>query len=365
MSNQILVGTAKGLIQYQTPGGTHWQATQVHFQGFTVGLLYVDERSGRWWVGLSHKHWGEKLHYSDDGGASWQESSVPTLQGESLPNGQPARLRQLWCMQHGGHDKPGTLWLGTDPGALFKSEDQGETFTLVRGLWDHPSRQQPGQWFGAGSDTPFIHSIVLDPRDSDHVYVAVSCAGVFETRDGGWHWEPKNQGLVAAYLPNPEVEVGHDPHCLLMPRQHPGVLWQQNHCGIFYSGNGGAQWQEVSDAAGVPYYGFALAVDDANPRRAWVIPAESDAQRVAAGLALRVFQTNDQGVTWESVSDDLPQQHAFDIVLRQAFARQNKLMVFGTNNGNLYLSDTDSVHWKTISHTLPKVNSVIIIQAPR
>ena len=360
MYDRILVGTAKGLIQYQKEGA-EWKATRVHFQGFEVSLLYVDERTNRWWVGLSHKHWGEKLHYSDDAGAQWQETRLPTLQGESLPNGKPARIRQLWCMQHGGYDRPGTLWLGTDPGALFLSEDAGETFTLVRGLWDHPSRQQPGQWFGAGSDTPFIHSIVLNPRDSNHLYIAVSCAGVFETRDGGLHWEPKNQGLVAAYLPNPRVEVGHDPHRLLMPQQHPSVLWQQNHCGIFYSADGGACWQEVSDSSKVPYYGFALAIDDEDPGCAWVIPAESDEQRVAAGLALRVFQTSDQGVTWVSVSDGLPQQHAFDIVLRQAFARKKQFMVFGTNNGNLYLSDTRRIYWKLISHTLPKVNIVVIL----
>nr|WKN35275.1 glycosyl hydrolase [Tunicatimonas sp. TK19036] len=361
MADSILVGTAKGLVQYQKGSGGDWKEAQVYFQGFDVSLLYVDKRINRWWVGLSHKHWGEKLHFSDDAGTTWQETAVPTLHNESLPTGKPAKLRQLWCMQQGGDDQPDTLWLGTDPGALFKSEDQGESFHLVRGLWDHPSRQQPGQWFGAGSDTPFIHSIVVDPQDSHHVYVAVSCAGVFETTDGGHHWHPRNQGLVAAYLPNPEVEVGHDPHCLLMPRQYPNVLWQQNHCGIYYSENGGIQWQEVSDASGIPYYGFALAVDDKDPRRAWVIPAESDAQRVAAGLALRVFQTNNQGRSWESVSDGLPQQQAFDLVLRQAFAKQNKLMVFGTNNGNLYLSDTERIHWRTISYTLPKVNSVIII----
>ena len=327
----------------------------MYFQGFDISLLYVDERSHRWWLGLSHKHWGEKLHFSDDSGRTWQEAQVPSLQNEFLPGGKPAKLRQLWRMQQGGDDKPDTLWLGTDPGALFKSEDKGETFTLVRGLWDHPSRQQPGQWFGAGSDTPFIHSIVLDPRDSDHVYVAVSCAGSLETNDGGLHWQPKNQGLVAAYLPNPEVEVGHDPHSLLMPEKYPEVLWQQNHCGIFYSDNGGAQWKEVSDTASVPYYGFALAVDDDNPHQAWVIPAESDAQRVAAGLALRVFQTNDQGRELGKCKRRLTQEHAFDIVLRQAFAKRKQLMVFGTNNGNLYLSDTNLIHWRLISHTLAKV----------
>ncbi len=357
---QALIGTAKGLIVYEFPEDDTPKLSRIHFAGFSANMVYVDERSGRWWVGLSHRHWGQKLHYSDDGGENWQETALPSFRGKLLPNGSPAKLRQIWSMAHAGGDRPDRLWVGTDPGGLFYSEDQGESFHLVTSLWDHPTRQTEGQWFGAGSDFPFIHSIVVDPRDSDHVYIAVSCAGVFETLDGGKSWQPRNKGLVAAYLPNPNVEVGHDPHLMLMSPANPDILWQQNHCGIYFTETGGKAWTNVSGAAGIPYYGFALAVDEADPSQAWVIPVESDEQRMAPNLRLEVFQTMDFGKTWTSDSLGLPEGKVFDIVLRQAFAKQKNLFVFGTTNGNVFYRNQRNVEWSALSTHLTKVNSVFL-----
>lgn len=357
----VLVGTAKGLLVYVHGIPTGLQLNTIHFTGFAVNMVYVDERAGRWWVGVAHRHWGQKLHYSDDQGGEWQEMALPTFGGAKLPNGNQAKLRQIWCMQHGGYDQPEVLWLGTDPGGLFRSDDGGKTFTLVESLWNHPSRQSEMQWFGAGSDYPFIHSIVVDPEDSRHIYVAVSCAGVFESVDSGDSWRPRNKGLVAAYLPNPHVEVGHDPHHLVMAKSDHRVLWQQNHCGVFYSDNGGEQWQDVSVTDGIPYYGFALAVDEQNERKAWVIPVESDEQRVAPGLQLNVYETNDFGRNWHTQSEGLPRESVFDIVLRQAFSKKKELIVFGTTNGNLYYSNQNSIRWELASSYLTKVNTITIV----
>jgi len=357
---KALIGTAKGLVVLTING--YPQLHSIHFKGFSITMVHADERIGRWWCGVSHKHWGQKLHYSDDCGISWKEARVPNFGDVKLANGQPAKLRQLWCMAHANEDRPGELWLGTDPGGLFHSTDNGESFSLVHTLWDHPSRSDPMKWFGAGSDYPFIHSIVVDPNDSDRVYIAVSCAGVFETVDGGKTWEARNRGLIAAYLPNPHVEIGHDPHMLLQHPAETNVLWQQNHCGVFLSKDYGATWNDVSGEGGMPNYGFAIAIDDRQPGSAWVIPVESDEERVAPDLKLEVYQTHDFGRHWESVSEGLPEAPAFDIVLRQAFVKKGDFMLFGTTNGNIYYSRGKNIHWKIFTANLTKVNTVIIAE---
>ncbi len=356
--SKALIGTAKGLVVLNI--GTDPSIQSIHFRGFSITMVHADARTGRWWCGVSHKHWGQKLHYSDDYGSTWREVMVPDFQGAKLPNSQPARLRQIWCMANANSDRPGELWLGTDPGGLFHSSDNGKSFSLVRPLWEHPSRSDPMQWFGAGSDHPFIHSIVVDPQNSDHIYVAVSCAGVFETRDGGKSWTARNKGLVAAYLPNPHVEIGHDPHLLLQHPVQTDVLWQQNHCGIFVSRNSGKSWSDVSGKDGIPYYGFSIAIDDRQPGSAWVIPVESDEERVAPGLQLSVYGTDDYGKSWQSFSEGLPESPVFDIVLRQAFVKSGDFMLFGTTNGNIYYSRGTKIHWKILSANLTKVNAVII-----
>lgn len=361
MPQQLLIGTSKGLVVYKkTISG--WQHHKNHFLGFPVSIVYQDDRTNTWWVCLAHRHWGQKLHWSQDEGATWQQVKMPRFPaGAILRKNKKAIVKKIWCLQQAGNDKPNGLWLGTEPGGLFYSANSGQTFELVESLWNHPSRKNQNQWFGAGRDEPFIHSIVVDPRDSNHVYIAVSCAGVFETKDGGQSWMPRNKGLIAAYLPNPHVEIGHDPHRLIACQKYPDVLWQQNHCGIFRSVNGGLQWDNVTDKNGLAVYGFALAIDSHNPLQAYVIPATSDALRIAPDLALVVCQTKDGGRSWQPLRKGLPQDNCFDIVFRHSMDMQEGTIAFGTTTGNVYLSENRGQHWLQLAGNLARVECVVFV----
>ena len=355
LEQKILAGTSKGLVVFTNK--KDWRVAQVHFTGFPVSFVFVDNRTQTWWVGLAHRHWGQKMHRSVDQGRSWEQVATPVYpEGTVIKSGKPASLKKIWCMAHGGEDRPGLLYIGTEPGGLFVSQDNGDHFHLAKPLWEHPSRKH--EWFGAGRDYPFIHSIIVDPRDSNHYYVAISCAGVFETKDDGNTWRPTNKGLIATYLPNPNIEVGHDPHLVLACQSNPDVLWQQNHCGIFRSINAGKHWENVTGKSGFPNYGFALAIDHSNPDRAWVIPATSDTMRVAPDLALCVCETNNGGKSWQPIRKGLPQDHCFDIVFRHSFANKGPLMAFGTSTGNVFLSQDEGQSWETISSTLARVDAL-------
>lgn len=352
----LLIGTSKGLVVYERRQGA-WTLAATHFIGFPVSVAWEDERDGTWWAALAHRHWGQKLHFSRDRGAGWQEVPRPRYPDDArLKSGKAATLRKIWVIEHAGADRPGELYMGTEPGGLFHSRDHGHSWALVRSLWDHPSRKD--EWFGAGRDHPFIHSIVVDPRDNDHFYIAVSCAGVFETIDGGADWKARNRGLIATYLPNPEAEIGHDPHMVFACRANPDVLWQQNHCGIFRSTDGGKYWDKVTGKGGFPDYGFALAIDHEDPQRAWVIPAVSDERRVAVDQALCVCRTDDGGRSWQALRHGLPQEHCFDIVFRHSLHIDGPRLAFGTTTGNLYLSEDYGDSWQCLSHHLPRVEYV-------
>ncbi len=364
MALKLLVGTTKGLVIVSTMEG-RWRISDIQFKGLPVSLLFVDDRSGTWWAGISHRHWGEKLHFSSDEGKTWAEAGVPSYKNCLYRPGQPASLKKLWVMQQGGADAPNRLWLGTEPGGLFFSNNYGKSWELVENLWNHPSRLNDQQWFGAGKDFPFIHSIEVDPENSQHIYVAVSCAGVFETVDGGKNWEAKNRGLVAAYLPKPDAEVGHDPHRMLLCKANPKVIWQQNHCGIFRTENGGADWQLVSGKEGFPHYGFALALDDKDALTAWVIPAQSDELRVPVDLKVTVCKTRDGGKTWNSSLVGSADLLSFDLVLRHAFAKDGGRMAFGSANGNLYLTENEGETWTVVSQNLATVNCLFFSVAFR
>ena len=350
----LLLGTRKGLITYER-NGSDWHFASEAFRAIPVSYAAADPRSGALWACLDHGHWGPKLHRSRDGGKTWDEIATPKYpEGATRSDGQPATLSYMWYLMPGGSDQPERVYLGTEPGGLFQSDDGGDSFHLVETLWNHPSRQN--WWFGGGRDHPGCCSIVVDPRDSRHVIIGISVGGVFETCDGGETWEGRNQGLKACYMPDPMTEYGHDPHFMIASPANPDVLWQQNHCGLFRSTDGAQSWQDLS--APPAYFGFAIAVDDKDSETAWVVPAIDAEYRMAVDRSLCVCRTEDGGKTWTAFRNGLPQDTAYDLTFRHALDKQGDTLVFGTTTGNVYLSDDRGESWRCIANNMPPIYSV-------
>lgn len=390
MSDRVLLATRKGVIAIdRTPGG--WIPGPLHHAGMSVAYAEQDPRDGTWWAAMDHAHWGPKLARSRDAGASWEhlhelayppgarfvEQHLPTPDGEADPDGpqttRPATLLKVWVLAFGGPDQPGVIHAGTMPGGLFTSVDGGDTWALNRPLWDHESRggdlfagepTHRNQWGGtpaamaSGEFVPGIHSILVDPRDPDHVLVAVSCAGVLETRDGGRTWRGRNRGMLNDYLPDPAAEWGHDPHFIAACRAAPDRVWQQNHTGVFVSEDGASTWRRVSAPEVGVHFGFPVAAHDAAPDTAWLVPARGDDARTTIDAGLYVARTRDGGATWQALREGLPQAHAYDVVYRHALDAAGDTVCFGTTTGNVFLSEDAGDTWRCLGNHFPPVHSV-------
>lgn len=350
---KLITGTDKGLIIYEKVNGA-WKLSDIHFIGMPIGAFHQDQNEV-WWVAINHKHWGPKLYTSINKGETFSEISSPRFGAES-----PYALKSIWRIESQSIGPISRLYIGTEPAALFLSEDHGKSFRELNGLSVHKSRSQ-WQGGGKGSNSPFLHTLVTDPNDSNALMVGISCAGVFQTHDLGNTWNPSNKGLKSFFLPNSEIEVGHDPHIILRHPKHSNIIWQQNHCGIYRSEDDGNTWEDISDKEGKAVYGFAMVIDSEDINTAWVIPAQSDDLRYPIQNSLAVYKTTNAGKTWKPLTSGLPQEAAFDLVLRASFARKDQTMAFGSNNGNLYLSEDDGVHWQVLSQSLSSVRSVSLI----
>lgn len=384
MADRILVASRKGTF-FVTRGAHGWQVRLAGHAGAGVNYVARDPYRGTLWALLGHGHWGAKLSRSTDDGATWADATqvkypagarhyLPpppseTDAGEGAPTLKPATLLKLWTIAFG---PGGRVHVGTIPGGLFTSRDGGETFELNRGLWDHESRggdlsEGPGngttKWYGTpaaeGEFAPGLHSVVTDPRDPDHLVVAISTAGVFETRDGGATWRTRNRGLIMDYGPDPTDEwAGHDPHYVVRCPAQPNHLWQQNHCGVFYSDDDAATWRKVSRPEQGVHFGFPVAVDGRDGRTAWLVPGKSDAQRTTVDGGLFVARTTDGGATWEALRRGLPQAHAYDVVYRHALDVSGDRLAFGSTTGNLYVSEDRGDSWVAVAQNLPPVYAV-------
>lgn len=353
--NLILVGTMKGAFIFRADGSrSQWEMGGPYFPGRAIYALLHDGRNGRHrlWAAVNSPFWGSYLSSSDDYGRTWTEPETYAIR---FPEGSEAALKQIWQIVPGGADQPDTLYCGVEPAALFRSEDAGATWSLVRGLYDHPHRPK---WMPGGGGL-CLHTIMPAASDSRRVHIAISSAGHYRTDDGGATWQARNVGVRAQFLPeeNRYPEFGQCVHKVVSHRSQPDRLFLQNHWGLYRSDDRGDSWHDIAN--GVPSdFGFAMAMDPHDADTVYIVPIESDMFRCTPEGKLRVYRTRNAGGSWEPLTRGLPQENALETVLRDGLstdARRPAGVYFGTRSGKLFGSTDAGESWTAVRDGLPPV----------
>jgi hypothetical protein len=364
-AGRLTVGTRKGLFTIVRKNGA-WVVEHAALLGEPVTLV-LPLPDGGLLAAVEHGHFGVKLKRSSDGGKAWEERPAPRYpeKPNDVEDLDPIRhepipwdVKTVWALETGGPENADELWCGTIPGGLFHSTDAGESWSLVESLWQHPDRKE---WFGGGADYPGLHTVLVDPRDSDVIRTAVSCGGVWISRDRGASWDCIGEGLRAAYVPPPRVNDPRiqDPHAIAQCRTAPDTLWMQHHNGIFRSTDGGESWTEIEEA-GPSTFGFPVVADPNDPETSWFVPGVRDDARYPVDGKLVVTRTSDGGQSFETLTNGLPQAHAYDLVFRHALAidDEGSTLSFGSSTGNLWISDDRGDSWSHVSGSLPPIYCV-------
>jgi photosystem II stability/assembly factor-like uncharacterized protein len=352
----LLVGTMKGAFILRTDRTrTAWDVGGPYFPGSAVYAMAYDSRAGRQriWAGPNSMHWGGLLRSSDDFGHTWTN---PEAANVKFPDGTDAALKQIWQIAPGRDAEADTLYCGVEPAAIFISRDAGATWALNEGLWNHPQRPR---WEPGGGGL-CLHTILLDPADLQRVRVAISTGGMYVTEDGGAAWRPSNNGVRAEFLPDKHPEFGQCVHKVVQAKARPERMFLQNHWGLYRSDDRGESWTDIAN--GVPSdFGFGLAIHPRDPDCAWIVPLESDEFRCTPEGKLRVYRTRDAGKSWEPLASGLPQEGAYETVLRDAVAVDTLDAVgvyFGTRSGKVFGSADEGASWSELLDGLPPVISV-------
>lgn len=347
----LLVGTKKGAFLLESDAGRQsWEMRGPFCATWPINHVVADPQSKEIFAGGGNEWFGPAVWKSADLGASWTHSS----EGLSYAEGEQP-IKSVWSLAPGG----GRLYAGVEPAGLFVSEDAGLSWRHVEGLRDHPTRPewQPG---GGGL---ILHSIVPHPDDGQKIWTAISTGGVFYSADGGASWEPRNRGTRNDYAPDDQKypEFGQCVHCLVMAPGMPDRLYQQNHCGMYRSDDGGESWQSIE--AGLPSsFGFPAAAHPRDPACLYLIPLNGDmAGRFMPDGKSAVWRTRDAGESWVALRKGLPQNDAYFGVLRQAMTTDQLEpagIYFGTNTGQLYASSDEGENWSCVAQYLPPIFSV-------
>jgi len=378
---RVLVGTKKGAFVITSDGARkNWEINGPHFAGWEIyhlkgspadpNRIYASQTSG--WF-------GQIIQRSDDGGKTWNPpgSTPEELTGpDGSPKGEsnkfvyegevgthkwydgtqhPWEFKRIWHLEP-SHKDPETVYAGAEDAAIFKTTNGGKTWQELPGL-----RNAKGHLWQPGAGGMAVHTILLDPKNPNRIFIAISAAGAFRTEDGGKTWKPINRGLQSKYeLPDPDAEVGHCVHRIAMHPSRPDVLFMQKHWDVLRTDNAGEAWSEVSGNLPTDF-GFPIDVHAHEPETIFVVPIKSDSEHYPPEGKLRVYRSKTGGNEWEGLTRGLPQKDCYVNVLRDAMAVDGLEpcgVYFGTTGGQVYASADGGDSWNPIVRDLPAVLSV-------
>jgi photosystem II stability/assembly factor-like uncharacterized protein len=366
----VLVGTRKGGFVLTADGSREqWDVSGPLFGGWEIYHMKGSPAdSGRLFASQASTWFGQVIHRSDDGGATWEPvgnefvyDGVPGTHQWYDGTPHPWEFARVWHLEPSLTD-PDTVYAGVEDAALFRSTDGGLTWEELSGLRGHGS----GPTWSPGAGGMCLHTILVDPDNPNRIFVAISAAGAFRSDDAGATWRAINQGLKSEGIPDPDAETGHCVHRIAMHPTRPGVLFMQKHWDVMRSDDAGDSWVEVS--GNLPSdFGFPIEVHAHEPETVYVVPIKSDSEHFPPEGKLRVYRSQSGGNEWEPLTSGLPQSNCYVNVLRDAMAVDSLDpcgVYFGTTGGQVYASADAGDSWAPIVRDLPAVLSVEVQTLP-
>ena len=361
---RVLVGTKKGAFVLSSDAKRKsWKVDGPHFAGWEIYHLKGSPADpNRLYASQSSGWFGQVLQRSDDGGKSWEAAGNDfTYEGTPGPHvwydgsPHPYEFKRVWHLEPSLSD-PETVYAGVEDAALFKSTDGAKTWSELPGLRTH----ETASTWAPGAGGLCLHTIVIDPTNTDRMFIAISSAGVFRTDDAGKTWQPANRGLRSNTIPDQDAEVGHCVHRIAMHPSRPNTLFMQKHWDVMGTDDGADSWQDIGGNLPTDF-GFVVDVHAHEPNTVYVIPITSDSHHFVPDGKLRVYRSRSGGNEWEALTNGLPQKDCYVNVLRDAMAIDSIDpcgVYFGTSGGQVYASADAGDSWAPIVRDLPQVLSV-------
>lgn len=350
----LLVGTRKGAFVFTSDRGRKsWKVSGPHLKGNDIYHMAYDRRTGVILASVISGHWGPTVARSEDQGETWKISKTPP----KFPKASGLSVARVWHIKPGREDEPGVVYAGVEPACLFKSEDGGESWAVNKAMMNQETRKK----WQPGAGGLCLHTILLHPKNPERMHIAISAVGTMRTDDGGDSWRFQNRGVLADFQPVKYPVYGQCVHKLASNPSTPDVIFHQNHCGVYRSDDGGENWKDIR--SNLPSrFGFPVAVDANEPKRAYVAPLEGDFSRIPPDGHFAVWGTDNAGKEWFKLDGGLPEVSYFTILRDGMVADMEDPcgLYFGTTTGQLFASRDQGNHWEKITDGLPPILSVSV-----
>lgn len=365
---RILVGTRKG--SYIVEGNRRrreWKVGPVAHEGDEIYHVVADARHpGELYAAVNNGFWGPMVQRSVNWGRTWREVATPltpskkdrtpALNEQDPTTPVPRPINNLWHVEPGLPSQPTTIFLGADPHLLFRSDDQGASWAPIDAINHHPRKKD----WAPGAGGACLHTILIDPRDPERMYVGLSAVGTFRTEDGGRSWTPTNKGVLAPFLPNKHPETGQCVHHVAMDAEDPDTFYRQDHGGMYVSHDRMGSWTRIGKPLGDDF-GFGVATPASAPGRAYFVRLDGRA-RVTGEGSFQVCEWNDKKRTWRKLVRPGAFPGHFG-VQREGVATDSldpPGIYVGTTTGQLFVSPDAGRTWRLVPFQFPGIHSVSV-----
>lgn len=364
MAVSLMVATKHGgYILKGDSGREKWELGGPFLSEEDINVINPDTKGNLFAATLT-----DGIFSSSNGGKSWE------------PRNRGLTVRKVWALREDVHN-PGTLMAGTQYGHLFLSSDYGANWEEVTGLHSAPGRMEWGIDWGYGTTGLALHTILFDPFEKGRINILVSGNGGYYSRDGGKTWVrtlkgvgdscPALQGMTgipdgagqSSQTVSEHLQGVHSCfHKMVLSQKRKGIMFHQNHCGVYMSGNGGESWKDISPDPS-RRHGFPIALIEGSSDHLFTVPARQDLckkHNTCIQGQLTVLKSSNHGKSWEEMSNGLPDE-VHTGVLRDAMtsdSEDDSGLYIGTSTGEIYCSLDLGERWKGIAHGLGRIQGL-------
>ncbi len=315
-------------------------------------LAIAKQRTGRWEVDLHlaehqpqclaidplHPRYvycgtfDEGLWQSADAGATW-EHTAGGIDSEKVMAVAVSALEQA--------NGAGIVYAGTEPSAIYRSDDQGLSWKELPALRKLPSAASwsfpPRPW------TSHIRWLAPDPLVAGRIFAAVEAGALVRSLDGGLSWEDR--------VPDGPI----DTHTLVLHKLAPARLYSaagdgfmQPGRGFAQSDDGGLSWSRPDEGLAYHYL-WSVAADPADPDTLLISAAFGPQQAHNPQAAEAVIYRRSGGVSspWQLVQAGLPPaQGTLASVLAVHDAEPG--VFYAANNRGVFRSPDSGLNWEAL-----------------
>ncbi len=341
--------------------GETWKQLDVSFPDPSEGGVFIDEHNPE----IAYAIFSRKIFKTEDGGKTWKdffythdEPLVSNVGVEKLVVGEDSNEiyigghQGLWHTHDGGDNwkernkgfigsevvdivkaSDGTIYAGTYTLGMFKSTDDGQSWTFA----------------SYNLENPYVMVVAVHPTDPETIFVTTN-GGIYASHDGALTWER----IGKSFFGESEfwTDISHF-HGIVIDHTDPnriyigggGDQYTPKGSGIIISRDGGKTWKESNTGFVTDVHVSKIIINRNNTSIVYATTQGATEFQEKTGTGHGVFRSSDYGETWHQINGNLSTLEINTLALDP----NEDIIYIGTDDMGLFKSTDGGSTWDSLS----------------